>query len=71
MITNNFSRLPFEACLILNLPEEIQHQVRDISNYVVRPLYMLFAAMTFVCNGLICITVARTKSLEHPSVLML
>ena len=32
MNSNNFSRLPYEACLIPNLSEEIQHQVRDISN---------------------------------------
>ena len=71
MIANNFSRLPYEACLIPNLPEEIQHRVRDIGNYVVRPLYMLLAVMAFVCNALICITVARTKSLQRPSLLML
>ena len=71
MNANNFSCLPYDACLILNLPEEIQHQVRDISNYVVRPLYMLFAAMAFVCDALICIIVARTKSLQRPSLLTL
>ena len=71
MNANNFSRLPYEACLIPNLYEEIQHQVRDIPNYVVRPLDMLFAAMAFVCNALICITVARTKSRQRPSLLTL
>ena len=71
MNSNNFSLLPYEACLIPNLPDEIQHQVRDISNYVVRPLYMLFAVMAFVCNALICVTVARTKSLQRPSLLTL
>ena len=72
MIANNFSRLPHEACLIPNLPEEIQHRLRDMTNYVVRPLYMLLAVMAFVCNALICITVARTKSLQRrPSLLML
>ena len=71
MYSDNFSRLPYEACLIPNLSEEIQHQVRDISNYVVRPLYMLFAVMAFVCNALICVTVARTKSLQRPSLLTL
>ena len=71
MNSHNFSRLPYEACLIPNLSEEIQHQVRDISNYVVRPLYMLFAVMAFVCNALICVTVTRTKSLQRPSLLTL
>ena len=71
MVAINFSRLPYEACLIPNLPEEIQHGVRDMTNYVVRPLYMLLAFMAFVFNALICITVARTKSLQRPSLLML
>ena len=71
MNANNSSRYPYEACLIPNLSEEIQHQVRDISNYVVRPLYMLFAVMAFVCNVLVCVTVARTKSLQRPSLLTL
>ena len=71
MISNNFSRLPYEACLIPNLPEETQHRVRNIGNYVVRPLYMILAVIACVCNALICITVARTKSLQRPSLLML
>ncbi|KAL9979421.1 hypothetical protein ACROYT_G017091 [Oculina patagonica] len=32
---------------------------------------MLLAVISFVCNTLVCITVARTKSLQHPSMLML
>ena len=71
MTANNFSRLPYEACLILNLPEEIQHRVRDTANYVVQPQNMLLAIVAFVCNSLICVTVARTKSLQRPSLLML
>ena len=71
MISNNFSRFPYEECLISNLPEEIQHRVRDMANYVVRPLDMLLAVMSLVFNALICITVARTKSLQRPSLLML
>ena len=71
MNASNVSRLSYEACLIQTLPEEMQHRVRDIGNYVVRPLYMLFAVMAFVCNALICITVARNKSLQRPSLLTL
>jgi len=71
MTANNFSRPPYEACLVQNLSEEMQHLVRDIGNYVVRPLYMLLAVMAFLCNALICITVARTKSLQRPSLLTL
>ena len=71
MIANNFSRFPYEECLIPTLPEEIQHRVRDMANYVVRPLDMLLAVMSLVFNALICITVVRTKSLQRPSLLML
>ena len=71
MITNNFSRLPYEECLIPNLPEEIQHRVRDIGNYAVRPLSVVLAVMSFIFNALVIVTVARTKSLQRPSLLML
>ena len=54
-----------------NLPEEIQHRVRYMTNYVVQPLYMLLASVAFVCNALICVTVVRTKSLQRPSLLLL
>ena len=69
--SNHSSHFPYQACLIPNLPEEIQHQVRDITNYVVRPLGMLLAVMSFICNSLVFSTVTRTKSLQHPSLLML
>ena len=42
-----------------------------MANYFVRPLDMLLAVMAFVFNALICIIVARTKSLQRPSLLML
>lgn len=62
---------PYQECLIPNLPVETQHQVRDIANYIVRPVGMLVAVISFVCNALVCITVARTKSLQKPPLLML
>ena len=71
MITNNFSRLPYEECLIPNLPNEIQHRVQDIGNYVARPLNMSLAIMSCIFNALVFVTVARTKSLQRPSLLML
>ena len=71
MTANNFNRLPSEVCLIPNLPEEIRQRVQDTANYVVQPLNMLLAIVAFVCNSLICVTVARTKSLQRPSLLML
>ena len=67
----NSSQLLHHACLIPNTPEPIQHQLRDVTNYAVRPLGMLFAAMSFVCNTLVVLTVAKSKSLRQPSLLML
>ena len=71
MVTANSSHLPYEACLIANLPTTIQLLVRDISNHFVRPLNVLLAVLSFVCNALVIITVARTKSLQRPPLLML
>ena len=71
MIANNSSHFPYQACLIPNLPKEIQHQVRDITNNVVQPLGMLLAVMSFVCNSLVVVTVTRKKYLQSPSLLML
>ena len=48
MTVNNFSRFPYQECMIPNLPEEIQHQVRDMANYAVRPLDMLLPVHLFV-----------------------
>ena len=69
--TINSSNFSYQACLIPSRSEDLQHQVRDISNYIVVPLDMLLAVMSFVCNTLVFITITRTKSLRHPSLLML
>lgn len=71
MIANTSSGYPYEACLIPSLPENPQQQIRDFTNYFVQPLGMLIAVMSFVCNSLVIITVARKKSLQQPSMLML
>ena len=62
---------PYEACLIPNIPEKQQQQMRDFTNYFVRPLGMLIAVMSFISNSLVIITVLRKKSLQQPSFLML
>ena len=62
---------PLNACLMPNLPEAQQQQMRDFTNYFVRPLGMLVALMSFVSNSLVIVTVARKKSLQQPSMLML
>ena len=71
VMANNSTQFPYRACLIQNLPVETQNQLRDFTNYGVRPLGMLLAIMGFVCNALVVFTVTRTKSLQHPSLLML
>ena len=71
MVADNSSQLPYQVCLIPNLPEETQHQIRDFTNHVARPVNALLAVMSIVCNGLVVITVARTKYLQQPPLLML
>ena len=71
MTANNSSQFPYQSCLLPNLPEETQHLVRDITKHVVTPLNILVAIMSFVCNVLVIITVARTKPLQQPAQLML
>lgn len=68
MLVNHSSA---QLCLIPNLPEQIQHMVRDISHSAVVPLNMCLVVMASVCNGLLIITVVRTKALHRPSLLML
>ena len=69
MIAN--TTFPYEECLVPSLPEKQQQQMRDFTNYFVRPLGMLIALMSFVSNSLVIITVARKKCLQQPSMLML
>ena len=69
--STNSTPFSYQGCLIPNLPEGVQHHVRNITDHVVRPLNMLLAALSFALNALVFITVARIKSLQHPSLLML
>ena len=71
MTVDNSSQFPYQACLLPNLPQHTQDQMRDITNYVVYPLNLVVAVMSFVCNGLVVYTVVRTKSLHQPPLLML
>ena len=69
--STNSSNFPYETCLMPNLAADLQHQVRDIINYIVVPFDTLLVVMSLICNALVFITVTRTKSLRHPSLLML
>ena len=54
-----------------NLAADLQHQVRDIINYIVVPCDTLLGVISLICNALVFVTITRTKSLRHPSLLML
>ena len=69
--STNSSDFPYQTCLMPNLPADQQHQVRHISNYIIVPFDTLLAVMSFICNAIVFVTVWRTKSLRHPSLLML
>ena len=46
-------------------------KVRDVINYGVIPLDILLACLSFIFNLLVLTAVLRTKSLRHPSLLLL
>ena len=72
MTAENSSQLPYQVCLMtIFTDEETQLQARDITNFVVIPINMVVTFMSLVCNALVVITVARTKSLQQPPLLML
>ena len=71
MAAQNSSQPPCEACLIANLPSDVQHQILNIGNYVIRPLSFILAFLSFVFNMLVIIAVARTRSLQYPAMVMM
>lgn len=48
MAAQNSSQSPYEACLIANLPSDVQHQILNTGNYVIRPLGFILAFLSFV-----------------------
>ena len=66
-------RLPYELCLIPDIPQDVQHTLRNVSNFVVIPVDMLLASLSLICNLLVLILTAviRTRSIHHPSLLLL
>ena len=71
MVAQNSSQFAYEACLIADLPSDVQHHILNIGNYVFRPLNFSLAFFSFVFNTLVIIAVARTKSLRYPAMLMM
>ena len=67
----NSGNLPYQRCLIPNIPEDVQHTLRDVTNFFLIPLDILLASMSFISNFLVVTAVMRTRSLQHPSLLLL
>ena len=63
--------LPYQACLIPNIPQSIQHTVRVVTNFAVVPFDILLAFLSIISNLLVLTVVLRTRSLQHPSLLLL
>lgn len=60
-----------QTCLLPNVSKPIQHQLQDINMFVLRPLGVLIAFMSFVCNTFVLFTVIRCQRLRYPSMLIL
>ena len=67
----NPPRLPYQRCLIPSIPENVQGIVRDVTTFVVTPLNILLASLSIISNSLVLTAVLRTRSLQHPSLLLL
>ena len=54
MAVQNSSQFPYEACLIADLPTDVQQQIdtNNIGNYVFLPLsFILWLFLSFVLNS--------------------
>ena len=70
-LSNTSDLIPYQECLIPNTRLEIQLQLRNIANWVLVPVDLLLALLSSLSNLLVFIAVARTKSLQHPSLLLM
>ena len=69
--TNHSSPLPYLACLVPDVSMEIQEKLRNITNSVLLPLSLTSAALSFISNSLLLVAVARIKTRQHPSLVLL
>ena len=63
--------LPYQSCLIPGIPEDTQQTVRYATNYIIVPLYVLVAFLSFLSNGLVITVVIQARSLQNPPLLLL
>ena len=71
MAAQNSSQFTYQECLATELPTEVQQQILNIGSYVFRPLSFTLAFLSLVLNMLVVIVVARNRSLQHPSMIMI
>ena len=64
-------KLPDQQCLLASIPEHAQRTLRDVTNLVVLPLETLLALLSVTFNSLILVAILRTRSIQHPSMLLL
>ena len=62
---------PHQSCLIPNIPRDVQRTISVVSNFVLVPLNLLLAVLSLVFNLLVLTAVVRTRSPQHPALLML
>ena len=70
-VSTKDGQLPYENCLIPNLSEAVQNQMRDIANFLFIPAGMLFAVLSLIANSFLLTVIMRTRTLQHPSQLIL
>ena len=71
MAPHNSSQFLYQDCLIADLSIDTQLQLLNIGKYVFCPLSFILAFSSFVLNTLVIIAVARTKSLQYPTMVMI
>lgn len=68
---NKSSPLPYLECLVPDISVELQEKLRDVTNSVLLPLDLIMASLSLLSNLLLLVAVARMKSRQHPSLILL
>ncbi|XP_078382352.1 melanocyte-stimulating hormone receptor-like [Oculina patagonica] len=68
---NETSPPPYLECLVPDISVELQEKLRDVANSVFLPLDLIMALLSLLSNLLLLAAVARTKSRQHPSLILL
>ena len=62
---------PYQQCLFPSISQAVQHTLRDFTNFAIIPIDFLLAIMSLVGNLLVLTAVVRTRSLQHPTILLM